>query len=300
MSKTLEELIPDISVLRQELARVDYLAEAGLATAIFCAIRLGQPLLLEGEPGVGKTEAAKSLAKVLTTPLLRLQCYEGIDATEAIYEWNYPKQLLGIRMAEATGKDISSQDLFDPSYLIERPLLRALRHEGPRPAVLLVDEVDRSDDEFEAFLLEILGEKTITIPELGTVHPSQAPIVILTSNRTRDLHDALKRRCIYHFIDYPSVDTTVEILHRRVHSSTRTLLEQAARAVAKVRELNHLQKLPGLAETINWVEALQLLGYEELNSESFGSALGSLLKYKEDHAEVELAFTGHRFEPPPS
>ncbi len=189
-----------------ELAKVDYLAEPGLATALFCAVRLPQPLLLEGEAGVGKTQAAKALAALLDTPLIRLQCFEGIDASEALYEWNYPRQLLSIRMAESQGKSIEESSLFSREFLIERPLLQALEHDGPNPAVLLIDEVDRADEEFEAFLLEMLAESTVTVPELGTLKAKQKPIVILTSNRTRDLHDALKRRCLYHWIDYPSLE----------------------------------------------------------------------------------------------
>ncbi|MFZ5850801.1 MAG: AAA family ATPase, partial [Actinomycetota bacterium] len=189
--------------MRDRLNAAGYLADDGLATALFLAVRLPQPLLLEGEAGVGKTEAAKALARVLDTPLLRLQCYEGIDATEALYEWNYPRQLLAIRLAESRGRDLGEGDLFGPDFLIPRPLLQAVEHPGPRPAVLLVDEVDRADDEFEAFLFELLAEAAVTIPELGTRRAVVPPVVVLTSNRTRDLHDALKRRCLYHWIDYP-------------------------------------------------------------------------------------------------
>ena len=192
----LRHLIPDVETLAQRLAAVDYLADEGLATSMFLSLRLPQPLLLEGEAGVGKTEAAKALAAVLDTPLIRLQCYEGIDAAEALYEWNYPRQLLSIRLAEANKSSLSEDELFGPDYLIRRPLLRALEHPGPRPAVLLVDEIDRADDDFEAFLLELLGEAGVTIPELGRVEATHPPIIVLTSNRTRDLHDAVKRRTI--------------------------------------------------------------------------------------------------------
>ena len=201
---------------KRRLDEVDYLADQGLATALFLAVGLPQPLLLEGEAGVGKTEAAKALARVLDTPLIRLQCYEGIDATEALYEWNYPRQLLAIRLAEAQGAGVTETDLFGPDYLIARPLLQAIEHPGPRPAVLLVDEVDRADDEFEAFLFELLAESTVTIPELGTRRAAFPPVVVLTSNRTRDLHDALKRRCLYHWIDYPDLERAVRIVRRRV------------------------------------------------------------------------------------
>jgi MoxR-like ATPase len=199
-------------VMQQELSAHGYIADQGLATALYIAMKLPQPLLLEGEAGVGKTEAAKTLADILQTPLLRLQCYEGIDASEALYEWNYPRQLLGIRVAEAEKKPLTEESLFTRDYLLERPLLRAIEHEGPAPAVLLIDEVDRADEEFEAFLLELLAEGSVTIPELGTIHAKIPPIVILTSNRTRDLHDALKRRCVYHWIDYPNVEQATEIV----------------------------------------------------------------------------------------
>ncbi len=277
----LRQRVPGVEPLRLALDAVDYLADTGLATALYCAVGLAQPLLLEGEAGVGKTEAAKALAQVLDTRLVRLQCYEGIDAAEALYEWNYPRQLLGIRLAEAGGAALRDEDLFGEAYLIERPLLAALRHPGPRPAVLLVDEVDRADDEFEAFLLELLGEATVTIPELGTVRAAHPPLVILTSNRTRDLHDALKRRCLYHWIDYPSLERAVAIVRRRVPGSTRPLVEQAARAVARLRALD-LQKPPGIAETINWVAALELLGVETLDAAAAERTLGSILKYRED------------------
>ena len=207
--------VPTAEVLRQGLAQQDYIADPGLATALFCAVRLPQPLLLEGEAGVGKTQAAKALAAILGAPLIRLQCFEGIDASEALYEWNYPRQLLGIRLAEAQGRALDEHSLFAREYLIERPLLRALEHSGPSPAVLLIDEVDRADEEFEAFLFEMLAENTVTVPELGTLQASQPPVVILTSNRTRDLHDALKRRCLYHWIEYPSLEDATRIVQVR-------------------------------------------------------------------------------------
>ena len=200
----IRHLVPDVETLAQRLASVDYLVDEGLATSMYLSLRLPQPLLLEGEAGVGKTEAGKSLAAMLDTPLIRLQCYDGIDAAEALYEWNYPRQLLSIRLADSSGTKLSEEDLFGPDYLIRRPLLRALEHPGPRPAVLLIDEIDRADDDFEAFLLELLADAAVTIPEIGTIRATHPPVIVLTSNRTRDLHDAVKRRCLYHWIDYPT------------------------------------------------------------------------------------------------
>jgi MoxR-like ATPase len=277
----LDTLIQSPDELRARLEEVGYLADDGMSTALFCAARLPQPVLLEGEAGVGKTEAGKALAAVLDTPLIRLQCYEGIDAAEALYEWNYPRQLLAIRLAEAEDRTLSDADLWARDYLIGRPLLRALEHPGPRPAVLLIDEIDRADDEFEAFLLELLAESSVTVPELGTVRAVFPPVVVLTSNRTRDLHDALKRRCLYHWIDYPSVDRTVAIIRRRVPESTAQLAEQVAAAIQRLRSLD-VQKAPGVAEAINWTVALRLLGLTELDGAAAARTIGSVLKYRED------------------
>lgn len=274
-------LIPDVDSLLAALEDVDYLADVGLATALFLAVRLPQPILLEGEPGVGKTEAAKALARILDTPLYRLQCYEGIDAGEALYEWNYPRQLLGIRLAEARRLDLDETELFGPEYLLRRPLLQAIEHPGPRPAVLLLDEIDRADAEFEAFTFELLAEAAVTIPELGTVRAAHPPIVILTSNRTRDLHDALTRRCLYHWIDYPSPERIAEIVRRRVSGSAEPLALQAASAITKLRSLD-MAKPPGIAEAIDWVSALTVLGVERLDAGRVDQTWGSILKNRDD------------------
>ena len=281
-------LVPDIETLARRLAGVDYLVDEPLATAMFLGARLPQPLLLEGEAGVGKTQAAKALAAVLDTPLIRLQCYEGIDAAEALYEWNYPRQLLSIRLADARGADLREEDLFGPDYLIRRPLLRALEHPGPRPAVLLIDEIDRADDDFEAFLLELLGEASVTIPEIGTIAATHPPVIVLTSNRTRDLHDAVKRRCLYHWIDYPDPRREVDIVRRRVPGASQELAVQVADAVARMRA-SDVQKPPGIAEAIDWLAALRLLGVERLDAAAADRTLGSVLKYGEDQEVVRAA-----------
>jgi MoxR-like ATPase len=281
-------LVPDVETLARRLAAVDYLVDEGLAMSLFLSVRLPQPLLLEGEAGVGKTEAAKALALALDTPLLRLQCYEGIDAAEALYEWNYPKQLLSIRLAEAGGQALEEADLFGSDYLIRRPLLRALEHPGPRPAVLLIDEIDRADDDFEAFLLELLADASVTIPEIGTVRATHAPAIVLTSNRTRDLHDAVKRRCLYHRIPYPSPEREVEIVRRRVKGASEVLAVQVAGAVARMREAD-VQKPPGIAEAIDWVAALSLLGVERLDAATVEETMGAVLKYDEDQEVIRAA-----------
>jgi MoxR-like ATPase len=287
-AEELRLLVPDVETLAQRLAGVDYLVDEGLATTMFLGLRLPQPLLLEGEAGVGKTAAATSLALSLDTPLIRLQCYEGIDAAEALYEWNYPKQLLSIRLAEAGGVALAQEELFGPDFLIRRPLLRALEHPGPRGAVLLIDEIDRADDDFEAFLLELLADASVTIPELGTVRATHPPIIVLTSNRTRDLHDAVKRRCLYHWIPYPSPQREVEIVRRRVRGASETLAVQVADAVARMRD-SDVQKPPGVAEAIDWVAALTLLGVESLDAEAADRTLGSVLKYSEDQDVIRAA-----------
>jgi MoxR-like ATPase len=284
----LRRLVPDIETLARRLAAVDYLVDEGLATSLFLSLRLPQPILLEGEAGVGKTEAARSLAAILDTPLHRLQCYDGIDAAEALYEWNYPRQLLAIRLAESSGSSLAESDLFGPEYLVRRPLLRALEHPGPRPALLLIDEIDRADDDFEAFLLELLADASVTIPELGTIRATHPPIIVLTSNRTRDLHDAVKRRCLYHWIAYPTPEREVEIVRRRVRGVSETLAVQVANAVSRMRG-SDVQKPPGIAEAIDWLAALSLLGIEELDAASADRTLGAVLKYTEDQEVIRAA-----------
>ena len=271
--------------LRNRMDAVGYLADEALATAAFLAVRMRQPLLLEGEPGVGKTRAGAALAEVLDTPLLRLQCYEGITAAEALYEWNYPRQLLSIRLAESRGEHLRDDDLFTTEHLLARPLLAAVEHPGPRPAVLLIDEIDRADDEFEAFLFELLAESAVTIPELGTRRAVIPPVAVLTSNRTRDLHDALKRRCLYHWIAHPGPERVAEIIRRRVPEAAGFLAERVAGTVARMRRLD-LVKPPGVAEAISWTTALHVLGLSELDARAAELSLGAVVKYDEDAETV--------------
>jgi MoxR-like ATPase len=266
-----------IDELDSALAQASYLADRGLATALYLSLTLEKPLLLEGEAGVGKTEAAKAIAVAVGAPLIRLQCYEGLDIAHAVYEWNYARQLLHIRAAQAGTVD--EAELFGPEFLIRRPVLEAI--ESEQRVLLLIDEIDRADEEFEAFLLEVLSDFQVTVPELGTISAKQRPYVILTSNRTRELHDALKRRCLYHWIGHPSVSREIEIVELRVPGVPQRLAEQAARFAAELRSLD-LQKPPGLAETIDWVRALTALGQQELDVENVQATLGSLLKYHED------------------
>jgi len=280
-------LVPDVETLAQRLAAADYLVDEALATGIFLSLRLPQPLLLEGEAGVGKTEAAKALALALDTPLVRLQCYDGIDAAEALYEWNYPRQLLSIRLAESSGTPLSEGDLFGPEYLTARPLLRALQHPGPRPAVLLIDEIDRADDEFEAFLLELLSDFQISIPELGTIRATSIPHVVLTSNGTRELSDALRRRCLYHYVDYPDTEREARIIMARIDGAGASLALQIARMVEGIRK-EELRKVPGVAETLDWAAALVGLDVKDLHDapETVHETLMCLLKTQEDRARV--------------
>ena len=268
-----------------------YLAGEGLATAIFLALKLEKPLFLEGEAGVGKTEVAKVLSRMLETPLIRLQCYEGIDVNQAVYEWDYARQLLHIRTAEALGttedRTHFEDELYTRRFLVNRPLLQAIEHKGENPPVLLIDEVDRADDEFEAFLLEILSDYAVTIPEIGTVRAERPPIAILTSNRTREVHDALKRRCLYYFIDHPDMEREVEIVRLRIPDAEEKLARQVARAVERLRAMD-LYKPPGVAETLDWTEALVALGAKELDEHLIEATMGSVLKYHEDQQRVLL------------
>jgi len=261
----------------------DYIADRSVATAVFLALELERPLLLEGEAGVGKTELAKVLAATLGAPLIRLQCYEGLDVTSAVYEWNYPRQMLEIRLLEARGEAdrATAHDIFGPDFLIRRPLLQALDAPGGVAPVLLIDEIDRADEEFEAYLLEILSDFQVTVPEIGTIRAELTPRVILTSNRTREVHDALKRRCLYHWIDYPSFERELEIVLTRVPAAPERLARQIVAFVHRLREAD-LTKVPGVAETLDWASALLALGAAELVPSVVDDTLGVVLKYEED------------------
>ena len=270
-----------VEEVRKGLVDNDYLADDGLATSIFLALRLQRPLLLEGEAGVGKTEVAKVLARWTGAELVRLQCYEGIDAAQAVYEWDYSRQLLHLRAVEASHERVDEDELYSERFLVKRPLLRALSYEGSVPPVLLIDEVDRADDEFEAFLLEILSDWTISVPEIGVVRADVPPIVVLTSNRTRDVHDALKRRCLYHWIEHPDFERELAIVRVRAPHVADALARDVAAAVEALRGLE-LYKPPGVAETIDWAEALATLGNARLDEAAVDATLGTILKYRED------------------
>jgi len=271
--------------LQSALREQSYLADRGLTTALFLALRLSRPLFLEGEAGVGKTAVATALSAALGRRLLRLQCYEGLDIHQAVYEWNYTRQMLHIRLLEARGERPQEQDLFGPAYLLRRPLLEAIDNSDPLPPVLLIDEIDRSDAEFEAYLLEVLSDFQISIPEIGTIQALHPPVVIVTSNRTREVHDALKRRCLYHWIEYPTLEREYEILTLRLPGLPDRLARQVTAFVQGLRQLE-LYKVPGIAETLDWAEALVALDREELEPELVEDTLGALLKVQEDLAAL--------------
>ena len=280
-------LLPDtVEEVHKGLADNDYLADEGLATSIFLALRLRRPLLLEGEAGVGKTEVAKVLGRWTGAELVRLQCYEGIDAAQAVYEWDYSRQLLHLRAAEAGHDRIDEDELYSERFLVKRPLLRALAYTGDVPPVLLIDEIDRADDEFEAFLLEILSDWSISVPELGVVRAEVPPVVVLTSNRTRDVHDALKRRCLYHWIAHPDFERELAIVRVRAPHVPDALARDVAAATEALRGLG-LYKPPGVAETIDWAEALATLGATRLDERVVDATLGTILKYREDQERVQ-------------
>lgn len=274
-----------IDELQTALGSCDYVAERGLATAIFLALKLGRPLFLEGEAGVGKTEIAKVLANLLETDLIRLQCYEGLDVHHAVYEWNYTRQMLHMRLAETRGEHATEAELFGSEFLLKRPLLQAIEESRDRAPVLLVDELDRSDEEFEAFLLEVLSDFQITIPEIGTIKAKHTPVVIVTSNRTREVHDALKRRCLYYWIDYPSFEKELNIIQSKVPGASQQLARQVTGFIQELRETD-LYKLPGVAETLDWTTALVALDKKALDPEIVDETLGVILKYQDDVAKM--------------
>lgn len=270
------------AALRQQL----YIADRGLATAVFLALRLQRPLFLEGEAGVGKTEIAKVMADLLDTKLIRLQCYEGLDVNQAVYEWNYTRQMLHIRLLEARGERATEKELFGQEFLLERPLLQAIEQTRTQVPVLLIDEIDRSDEEFEAFLLEILSDFQITIPEIGTIKSDKPPVVVLTSNRTREVHDALKRRCLYYWIDYPSYEKELEIVRAKLPGASAELARQVTGFIQELREVE-LYKIPGVAETLDWTAALVALDQQALTLDVVHDTLGVILKYQDDIERVD-------------
>ena len=275
-----------IDSLQSALRERNYIAERGLATSLFLALKLNRPLFLEGEAGVGKTEVAKVLASLLDTELIRLQCYEGLDVHHAVYEWNYTRQMMHIRLAESRGEKADEAELFGPEFLLRRPLLQAIEQSKEKPPVLLIDELDRSDEEFEAFLLELLSDFQITIPEIGTIRTPNPPVVVITSNRTREVHDALKRRCLYYWIDYPSFEKELEIVQARLPQAPEKLARQVTGFIQQLREMD-LYKLPGVAETLDWTTALVALDQRALDPVIVDETLGVVLKYQDDVDKIK-------------
>ncbi len=277
--------IKSIEELQSQLRDKLYIADRGLATAIYLALKLERPLFLEGEAGVGKTEIAKVLTEILDTELIRLQCYEGLDVNQAVYEWNYTRQMMHIRLAESRGEKLEEKDLFGPEFLLKRPLLKAIDASAKKAPVLLIDEVDRSDEEFEAYLLELLSDFQVTIPEIGTFEAKRRPVVVVTSNRTREVHDALKRRCLYFWIDYPTFQKELEIVRAKLPEASERLSSQVTLFVQELRRME-LYKVPGVAETLDWVNALLALDKEALDESVVEDTLGALLKYRDDVDKV--------------
>jgi MoxR-like ATPase len=278
--------LTSIDSLQSSLREQNYIAEHGLATSLYLALKLGRPLFLEGEAGVGKTEVAKIMASLLDTDLIRLQCYEGLDVHHAVYEWNYTRQMMHIRLLEASGEKADEAELFGPEFLLRRPLLQAIEQSHEKPPVLLIDELDRSDEEFEAYLLEVLSDFQITIPEIGTIKTPNPPVVVITSNRTREVHDALKRRCLYYWIDYPSFEKELEIVHARLPRAPERLAKQVTGFIQELREMD-LYKLPGVAETLDWTTALVALDQHFLDPVIVDETLGAVLKYQDDVDKIK-------------
>ena len=274
-------MFDSVEATARSLAKQNYIADIGLSTSLFLALKMGKALFLEGEPGVGKTEIAKVLSRLLAAPLIRLQCYEGLDINHAVYEWNYPRQLLEIQARQHNGHRPATADIFTESFLLKRPLLQALDHSHSQSPILLIDELDRADEEFESFLLELLSDYQITIPELGTLTAKHKPIVVITSNRTREIHDALKRRCVYHWIDYPSREKELEIVRLKVPGIGERLAEQVVDFIQSLRQ-QELYKQPGVAETLDWAEALGHLNTAVLDDKTINATLGIILKYQDD------------------
>jgi MoxR-like ATPase len=282
---TATDTLTSIDHLEEQLQAQDYIADRGLATALFLALKMKRPLFLEGEAGVGKTEVAKVVAKILDASLIRLQCHEGLDTHHAVYEWNYARQMLHIRLQESRQEKVSERELFGEEFLLRRPLLQALEASEDKPAVLLIDEIDRADTEFEAFLLELLSDYQITVPEIGTVSAAHPPIVVITSNRTREVHAALKRRCIYHWIEYPTYEKELQILKAKTTNTNAALAAQVTAFVQELRKVD-LYKTPGVAESLDWLNALITLNRKSLSHEAIDSTLGVLLKYQDDIEKI--------------